>query len=99
MQYFQRHSLVIGLVLLLAGCAAPSAPASSRPAASAPAAPATPKRVAVAFAGNPPALAYRFSAGGSGGTGVANVESLVNRGLSILNGKLERVPQLAEAVP
>src|ERR1044071_8107833 len=89
----------VALLLLLAGCASPSVVTISVDIPPGISAILTAKRVTVAFAGSPPALAIRVAQGGSGGTGLANLESLVNRGLTIRNSERMPVAQLAEEVP
>jgi len=89
----------VAFVLLLTGCASPSVVTTSVDIPPGISAILTTKKITVAFAGNPPALAIRLAQGGSGGTGLANLESLVNRGLSIRNSERLPIAQLAEDVP
>jgi peptide/nickel transport system substrate-binding protein len=98
MNLVKVFGLLIALLVTLVGCAAPAAPRSGPETGVAPA-PAAPKRITLAFAGNPPGLANRLAAGGSGGTGVASLEALLNRGATTKNAQGQLVPQLAQSVP
>jgi peptide/nickel transport system substrate-binding protein len=96
-----RRLIIIGLILAVIGCAAPAPTPTARPAEAVPAAqPAAPRRITIVIKGSPASVSKRVITGGSGSVpGHSELEVLVHRGLSIVNGKGGLSPQLAEAVP
>lgn len=94
----RRRTLVICLILVATGCAAPPRQAAS-PAAGAPPAIAAPKRITVAIIGEAQTLYVDVTVPGGGAPGDNAIQELVNTGLTEMDdGGISR-PQLADAVP
>lgn len=91
-------SLALGVVLMLAGCAAPSPPGGGAGGE----VPKTvqPKRVVAAIQSNPPTISSQQVGAGSGTLqGGDGLEDLLNAGMSVINNEGSVVAQLAEQVP
>src|SRR5947207_2408142 len=86
--------LVIGALVTLAGCAAPSVPANSQGAS--PAAVAAKKRITLAASSSLVSVGSTFVAALPG---AADVNSLLDAGLTNAGPTVIRVPQLAESIP
>ncbi|MBM2811937.1 MAG: hypothetical protein HW416_2696 [Chloroflexi bacterium] len=100
MRFLRRSTAAALITIALAGCAAPTAPAttqgSSQPQAQQP---AQPKRMVASILGNPFTLNTAInSATGATQPGVPEIEELVHAGMAIAGPEGLR-PQLAEAVP
>lgn len=88
-------ALVSGLALLITACAPPGA--SQGGGRSQPEAQSAPKRIAVGILGEPHTLSQAINTAGTGSIrGVGEVERMIHTGVTILNGKGDRVPALAE---
>lgn len=89
---------VLPLVLLIAACAPAQTTGGTQSQGSAP--PAVHKKVVAGLRGEPFTLSNQLGRAGAGRVyGVAEVERMVNSGLSIEDDQVEQRPVLAEAVP
>ncbi len=97
----QRTLLILGLVLVLAGCATPGPAQPTRPSeGAAVSGNRAPKRIVAAIRGLPPALNYAVMRTGAGGTsGLLELDLLLNPGLAITDANGHLQPRVAEAVP
>jgi peptide/nickel transport system substrate-binding protein len=94
-----RLAPLLVIITLLAACAAPAggprgepAPNQSRPAAS--------KKLLAGIMGNPPTFAQKINSAGAGNIpGTAEVEALLNSGLSVRNDAGVQAPLLAASIP
>ncbi len=101
-QPLRTLGLMLTILTLLAGCAAPvSGPSSVAPGPGGSAArPAGTKRITTVIRGNPFALAQAINAGGAGTVpGVDQVEALIHTGLAVEDAQGRLRPRLAETVP
>jgi peptide/nickel transport system substrate-binding protein len=95
----RRWSMLLLLMCMLAGCAAPSA-TSSRPSESEQQQPRGPRRLTAAILAAPKALNNLIDGSGAGSSpGLGEIERIYNPGLVVSDLQSNLYPILAEAVP
>jgi peptide/nickel transport system substrate-binding protein len=93
------RAALVGLVLLLVGCAGTPAPAARESGAQQPQAAPAPKRVVAAVMSEPAILSWKLSAGDNLRAGLDTLEPLVHVGLVTTDNQGQLRPLLAEAAP